>query len=69
MIARVRLWGRTIGAVSLEEGRDFAAFQYDPDFAQSGIEVALIVGGRRPGVRGDLLVGREGTGKRHRKEA
>ena len=40
MIARVRLWGRTIGAVSSAEGRDHAAFQYDPDFAASGIEVS-----------------------------
>lgn len=40
MIAEVRLWGRTIGAVSLEEGRDVAAFQYDPDFARSGIELS-----------------------------
>ena len=38
--AEVRLWGRTIGAVSLEEGEDYAAFQYDPDFAQSGIEIS-----------------------------
>ena len=29
MIAEVRLWGRTIGAVSMDEGRDYAAFQYD----------------------------------------
>ena len=40
MIARVRLWGRTIGAVSLAPGRDVAAFQYDPQFARSGIELA-----------------------------
>lgn len=39
-IAEVRLWGRTIGAVVLEEGNDVAAFEYAPDFAQSGIEVA-----------------------------
>lgn len=38
MIAEVQLWGRTIGAVSLEEGRDVAAFQYDREFAESGIE-------------------------------
>lgn len=25
MMAEVRLWGRTIGAVSLDEGRDVAA--------------------------------------------
>ena len=40
MIAKVRLWGRTIGAVSLDEGRDVAAFQYDAEFARSGIELA-----------------------------
>ena len=40
MIARVKLWGRTIGAVSMEEGRDYAAFQYDPAFAKSGIEIS-----------------------------
>lgn len=40
MIAKVELWGRTIGAVALDEGRDVAAFQYDADFARSGIEVS-----------------------------
>lgn len=39
-IAEVRLWGRTIGAVSLEEGGQTAAFEYDPAFARSGIEIA-----------------------------
>lgn len=43
MIARVELWGRTIGAVLLDEGREVAAFQYDADFAQSGIEVSPLV--------------------------
>jgi serine/threonine-protein kinase HipA len=42
-IAEVRLWGRTIGAVSLEDGEDVAAFQYAPDFAQSGIEISPLV--------------------------
>jgi serine/threonine-protein kinase HipA len=42
MIARVQLWGRTIGAVSLEEGRDGAAFQYEPEFVRSGIELSPI---------------------------
>jgi len=41
-LAEVQLWGRTIGAVSLEEGNGYAAFQYDPAFAQSGIEVSPI---------------------------
>jgi serine/threonine-protein kinase HipA len=40
VIAQVLLWGRTIGAVSMDEGRDYAAFQYDPAFAQSGIEIS-----------------------------
>jgi serine/threonine-protein kinase HipA len=39
-VAAVRLWGRTIGAVSLEEGARVAAFQYDPAFLESGIEVS-----------------------------
>ena len=42
-IAEVRLWGRRIAAVSLDEPTDTAAFQYDPEFAQSGIEVSPIV--------------------------
>jgi len=40
--ARVQLWGRTIGAASLEKGGEYAAFQYDPDFARSGIEISPI---------------------------
>jgi len=40
VIAEVRLWGRTIGAASMDEGRDYAAFQYTAEFADSGIEVA-----------------------------
>lgn len=41
-VAEVRLWGRTIGAVSLAEGDEVAAFEYDPAFAQSGIEISPI---------------------------
>ena len=41
-LAEVRLWGRTIGAVSLEQGKSVAAFQYDPAFAKSGIEISPI---------------------------
>jgi serine/threonine-protein kinase HipA len=43
MIAEVKLWGRTIGAVSLEQGRDIATFQYAADFARSGIELSPLV--------------------------
>ncbi|MCH7695438.1 MAG: type II toxin-antitoxin system HipA family toxin [Proteobacteria bacterium] len=39
-VAEVRLWGNTIGAVSLEEGDDIASFQYDPAFTNSEIEVS-----------------------------
>lgn len=43
MIAKVQLWGRTIGAVALDEGREVAAFQYDADFARSGIQLSPMV--------------------------
>lgn len=42
-VARVGLWGRTIGAVSIEEGHSHASFQYDPEFARSDIEVSPLV--------------------------
>jgi len=42
-IARVLLWGRTIGAVSIADDSEVAAFQYDPEFARSGIEVAPLM--------------------------
>jgi serine/threonine-protein kinase HipA len=38
--ARVRLWGRTIGAVLLEDSEETAVFQYTPEFAASGIQVS-----------------------------
>jgi serine/threonine-protein kinase HipA len=41
-LAEVKLWGRTIGAVSIEDDSDTAAFQYTPQFAGSGIEVSPI---------------------------
>jgi serine/threonine-protein kinase HipA len=42
-VAEVRLWGRSIGAVSLEEGARAAAFQYDPAFVASGIQISPLV--------------------------
>jgi serine/threonine-protein kinase HipA len=42
-LAEVRLWGKTIGAVALQDGEDVASFEYDAAFAQSGIQVAPIV--------------------------
>lgn len=41
-VASVRLWGRAIGAVALEDDSDTAVFQYDPAFARSGIQVSPI---------------------------
>jgi serine/threonine-protein kinase HipA len=41
-VAEVLLWGRTIGAVSLEEGASIAAYQYAPAFLASGIELSPI---------------------------
>jgi serine/threonine-protein kinase HipA len=39
-LAEVRLWGRRIGAVALEDGNDTAAFEFEPDFVRSGIQVS-----------------------------
>jgi serine/threonine-protein kinase HipA len=39
-LAEVRLWCRTLGAISLADGAEVAAFQYDGAFAASGIELA-----------------------------
>ena len=42
-VAEVKLWGRTIGAVSLDDDADIAAFEYDPPFAGSGIEISPLI--------------------------
>ncbi|PZU71809.1 MAG: toxin HipA [Brevundimonas sp.] len=42
-VAEVRLWGSRIGAVSLQDGADVAAFAYDPAFIASGIQVAPLM--------------------------
>jgi serine/threonine-protein kinase HipA len=41
-VAEVKLWGRRIAAVSIDEGARYATFQYDPAFARSGIGIAPI---------------------------
>jgi serine/threonine-protein kinase HipA len=41
--ARVLLWGRDIGAVSWLSDRGLGVFQYTPEFARSGIEVAPVM--------------------------
>jgi len=40
-VAEVRLWGRRIGAVALEDGAVTATFQYDPAFAESGDAIRM----------------------------
>ena len=42
-VAEVKLWGRSIGAVFLDDGAENATFEYDSRFTQSGIEVSPIV--------------------------
>jgi len=42
-MAMVNLWGRTIGAVSLDGNAAAASFEYDPAFISSGIEVAPLM--------------------------
>ncbi len=38
--AEVRLWGKAIAAVTLDDNAATAAFEYTPEFAKSGIEVS-----------------------------
>ncbi|MEQ1521131.1 MAG: type II toxin-antitoxin system HipA family toxin [Aestuariivirga sp.] len=42
-LAAVHLWGRQIGAVSLAENRQTAAFEYDPAFVASGIQISPLM--------------------------
>ncbi len=41
--ATVKLWGTTIGYVSMDTGERFARFEYAPDFAQRGVELAPLM--------------------------
>lgn len=40
--ATVELWGTPVGYVSMEAGERFARFEYDPEFADMGVEVAPV---------------------------
>jgi len=55
-LAAVHLWGRRIGAVDLPTDQEVAVFEYEPEFADSGIEVTPITmpleAGRRYAFRG-----------------
>lgn len=41
--ATVKLWGTTIGYVSMDQGERFARFEYDPEFIKTGIELAPLM--------------------------
>ena len=49
-VAEVRLWGKTIGAVAIEDGSNVAEFEYAPDFLRSNIQVAPLMMPLAPGV-------------------
>ncbi|MBL8506554.1 MAG: HipA N-terminal domain-containing protein, partial [Methylobacillus glycogenes] len=36
----VRIWGQTVGAVALDPRLGYYAFEFDPRFAASGIDLA-----------------------------
>ncbi|MGH2907387.1 MAG: HipA N-terminal domain-containing protein, partial [Solirubrobacterales bacterium] len=42
-VAEVVLWGRRIGAVSLDRPGGSAVFEYEPEFAASGFEPSPLV--------------------------
>ena len=42
-VAYVRLWGRRLGAVALNEKRGCADFEYDPAFIKQGLEVSPLI--------------------------
>ncbi len=39
-VIEVRIWGRTVGAVARDPALGFYAFEYDPAFVRTGIELA-----------------------------
>lgn len=49
-VARVDLWGRQVGAVSWNEEADLAFFEYELEFARSGLEVAPFTMRLGPGI-------------------
>lgn len=42
-VATVTLWGSNIGAISWDEDRGYSSFQYHPNFAKSGIQLAPLM--------------------------
>lgn len=58
-LAAVHLWGSRIGAVRWDAARDVAAFEYDPAFLPSGVEVAPLTMPLGKGVFAFPALGRE----------
>lgn len=54
----VRIWGKTVGAVALDPQLGYYAFEYDPRFVTSGVDLAPLAmplsKGREPFVFTDL---------------
>ena len=48
--ANVSLWGKKVGAVSWDEIRQFASFEYAPSFLRDGFDISPITMQRRPGI-------------------
>jgi len=42
-VAEVRIWGNLVGAVSWNNSRGYASFEYDPDFLKLGYDLAPIM--------------------------
>ena len=40
-VVEVRIWGQRVGAVALDPKLGYYAFEYDPKFVATGIELAL----------------------------
>ncbi|PCJ19688.1 MAG: toxin HipA, partial [SAR86 cluster bacterium] len=49
-MATVRLWGTTIGYVSMDHDETFARFEYDPAFVEAGIDLAPLMMPAKAGV-------------------
>src|SRR5690606_20141321 len=43
IVAEVRLWGKRIGAVSIDTDSPYVYFRYDDDFLNSGINLSPIM--------------------------
>lgn len=39
-VAEVKMWGKLVGAVAWNERTGYADFEYDPQFRQTGLDIA-----------------------------